>query len=108
MSFEEMLLQNQAMISETTGLLKQLHQVSLRIAEAHEEQIRELKVAHLELKQAQLDFAIDTREAFLKLMEAQAKQTEAQAKTEAGLDRLERLIESFIRGNRGNGRSRKE
>ncbi len=72
----DLLEQNQRTISDTTGVLKRLDELSVAIAESHQEQIRELKLAHLELKDAHLAFAVETKQAHL---------------------------ERFLRGQRGNG-----
>ncbi len=74
---QQLLTQNQHMLAETTGLLKRLHELSICIAEAQQQQIRELKLAHL-------DFELAVKEALL---------------------RLEQTVENFVRGQSGNGRA---
>ncbi len=72
---QQFLTQDRRTLAETTGLLKRLYELSISIAEAQQEHIRELKPAHL-------DFEVAVKEAVL---------------------RLEQAVEDFIRGRGCSG-----
>jgi hypothetical protein len=104
---EELLEQNQKTITETTGLLKRLHELSISIAEKQQEQLegqrRQLDavVAWQATAERQLDAIVGWQaatERTLQLWERHATETEARAVAwQATTERtLQRLAESQV------------
>ena len=124
MSLEELLEQNQKTITETTGLLKRYHELSVSIDEKLQSQLDAL-VRWQTTTERQLDAMVGWQaatERTLQLWERHATEAEArtvawqattertlqrlaesQAATDRRLQALAELLEKFLRGSHGDG-----
>ncbi len=106
MRLEELLEQNQKTITETTGLLKRLHELSTSIAEKQQDQLdsqrRQLDavVAWQATAERQLDRVVEWQAATERSLQRLA---ESQISSDRRLQALAELLERFLRGQHGDG-----
>jgi hypothetical protein len=131
MRLEELLEQNQKTITETTGLLKRLHELSISIAEKQQRQLDGVGAWQATVER-QLDAIVGwqaatertlqlwerhateveghavawqatTEQMLQRLAESQVLLAESQAATDRRLQALAELLERFLRGSNGDG-----
>ena len=127
MSLEELLEQNQKTITETTGLLKRYHELSVSIDEKLQSQLDAL-VRWQTTTERQLDAMVGwqaatertlqlwerhateaeartaaTERTLQRLAESQVQLAESQAATDRRLQALAELLEKFLHGSHGDG-----
>src|SRR6516164_5689777 len=106
MSLEELLEQNQKTITETTGLLKRYHELSVSIDEKLQSQLDAL-VRWQTTTERQLDAMVGwqaaTERTLQRLAESQVQLAESQAASDRRLQALAELLEKFLRGSHGDG-----
>lgn len=113
MRLEELLEQNQKTITETTGLLKRLHELSISIAGKQQDQLDSQRrpldavVAWQATAERQLNAVVAwqgvTERTLQRLTESQVLLAESQAATDRRLQALADLLERFLRGSQGDG-----